>query len=280
MKGALKRQEHGLDIAMDYQEEQKQELEILESIYPDELTVLQAEYPGIQLQIDVTVDPVPMEDSSYTVDSISNRHILHVRFTLPDNYPDEAPVIDIEPEEVPKFNRGDGSDEEEEEENEVEYDDHGNPIVSDFENLPDKIHFDEFVEECVEKLNLQVEEDMLLGMQMCFALVSNIKDAAEQWFQERLSELEKEHDRMLLEKEQEEQKKFRGTKVTRETYLAWRSKFREEFGLDERDAQRRLQAHQGRLSGRQIFEQGLAGDEDMAEDEESVVSEGVKALAV
>lgn len=267
---------------MDYKEEQTQELEILESIYPDEFTVLNSEYPEIELQIDIKLDPVPLDDSSYTVDSITNDHILHTIFTLPENYPDEAPLIKIMPEEVPKFDRDDEDvdDEDDEDKDEIEYDDHGNPIVSKFENIPDKIHFDEFIPQCIEKLNEQIQEDMLLGMQMCFALISNIKDYAEQWFQEKLSELEKEHDMLLLEREKEEQKKFRGTKVTRESYIEWRAKFRKELGLDERDAQRRLAAHQGRLSGRQIFEQGLAGDEDLDEENESLISEGVKAIAV
>ncbi|CDO93993.1 unnamed protein product [Kluyveromyces dobzhanskii CBS 2104] len=266
---------------MDYKEEQSQEIEILESIYPDELTVLNSDYPNIEIQVDIKLEPVPLADSSYTADSITNHHILHATFTFPENYPDEAPVIKVVPEEVPKLDKDDEEDDEEEDgEDEVEYDDHGNPVVSRFENLPDKIHFHEFVPQCVEKLNGQIEEDMLLGMQMCFGLISNIKEYAEEWFQEQLSELERQHDILLQEREKEEQKKFRGTEVTRETYLEWRSRFRKELGLDVRDADRRLAAHQGRLSGRQIFEQGLAGDEDLDEDDETLITEGVKTMAV
>lgn len=262
---------------MDYEEEQRQELEILESIYPDELTLLSSEYPGIQLQVDVKLDPVPKEDSSFTADSISNEHVLHVQFNLPEKYPDEAPEILIEAEEIPK---NEAEEDEDEEEEEQEYDEHGNPIFSKFDNIPDKIHFDEFIPDFIEKLHIQIEEDMLLGMQMCFGIISNIKESGEQWFQERLSELEKEHDKIILEREREEQKKFRGTKVTKESYLEWRSKFRQELGLNERDEQRRLDAHHGRLSGRQIFEQGLAGDEDIAAEDESMLTDNMKTLQV
>lgn len=263
---------------MDYQEEQKQELEILESIYPDELTIIKDEYPGIEMQIDVRLDLVPMNNSSFTSDSISNEHILQVTFSLPENYPDEIPEISIEVEEIPKFEIEEEEEEEETEEVEQEYDDYGNPLVSKLENLPDKIHFDEYIPELIERLNVQIEEDMLLGMQMCFSLLSNIKELAEEWFQNKLNTLEKEHERQLLERERQEQKKFQGTKVTKNSYLEWRSKFREELGLDERDAKRRLAAHQGRLTGRQIFEEGLAGDEDLNDD--TALTENLEGLSV
>lgn len=263
---------------MDYKEEQIQELEVLESIYPDELTQVSSAYPKIHFQINLKLDLVPSADSTFTEHSISNDHYLLLDIKFPEEYPDVAPLIEITAEELPK--REQDSDEEEDDddndEDEQEYDDHGNPIVSTLENLPDKIHFDDFIPTLLSKVDGQVEGDMLLGMQMCFAIISNIKETSEAWFQDTLTELEKEHERKLLDREREEQKKFRGTKVTAESYLAWRTKFRKDMGLDERDNQRRLDAHNGRLSGKQIFEQGLDGGDD-AEVEEDL-AEGVKKL--
>ena len=66
----------------------------------------------------------------------------------------------------------------------------------------------------------------------------------------------------IKKREAEEQKKFTGTKVTKESFEKWRNGFRKELGLDERDRLRRLQAHNGRLTGRQMFEQGLVGTGD------------------
>ncbi|AET39327.1 Gir2p Ecym_4263 [Eremothecium cymbalariae DBVPG len=245
---------------MDYKEEQEQELEVLRSIYPEEVEVLCGEYPRIRFQVDLKLEVVPLERSSFTCDTISKEHHLVLEFQLPERYPEEAPEVKIEPYVVSM--EGGGEEGEGEEEEEQEYDDHGNLIVGKVENIPDLITFNEYVPKLMLDVHRQVEEDMLLGMQMCFALISSIKELSEDWFQRKLDSLEKEHERRLRERELEEQKKFRGTKVTRESYLAWRSKFRQELGLEERDAERRLQAHCGRITGRKLFEQGLDGEDD------------------
>lgn len=122
------------------------------------------------------------------------------------------------------------------------------------------------------QLESQIETDMLLGMQMCFALISSIKERCEQWYSEQLNKLEKQYELEAQEREKKEQAKFHGTKVTRESYLEWRSKFRQELKLDERDQVRRMKAHHGKLTGKQMFEQGVVGtgDEYMEEDDASV----------
>ena len=42
---------------MDYTGEQEQELEVLESIYPDELTVITKTYPEVHFKVDVKLEP-------------------------------------------------------------------------------------------------------------------------------------------------------------------------------------------------------------------------------
>ncbi|SCV04559.1 LAMI_0H17106g1_1 [Lachancea mirantina] len=245
---------------MDYKEEQLQELEVIESIYPDEFSCLDNEYPGIKFNVRINVEPQPFPDSSFTADSLSNDHYLDLQFSLPENYPDVAPKLEIE---CIEESRKDDDDEEDEDEEEIEYDENGNPIEAKLTNLPDQIHFQGYALRLTSQVEQQAEDEMLIGMQMCFAFVAWIKESCETWFQEELARLEREHERKLMAKEREEQKKFHGTKVTRETYLEWRNKFRKEMGLEERGEARKQVAHGGRLTGRQIFEQGLDGEEDL-----------------
>lgn len=244
---------------MDYQEEQTQELEVLESIYPDELTVSNGKYPTIQFQIYVKIEP-QLDDPS----SLTRAHAMVVNFQLPETYPDEAPTIGIEAVEESLIDE-DGEDDEKDE---PEFDDHGNRLVGKLHSLPDSIHFEEFIPELKVQLEEQIESDMLLGMQMCFTLVASIKDLCESWFVDELAKLEKQHELEMQAREKEEQRKFQGTKVTPSSFQEWRAKFIKELKLDERNDLRRQTAHNGRLSGRQIFERGLAGDIDDAEAED------------
>ena len=73
---------------MDYKEEQIQELEVLESIYPDELTTICQEYPKVQFSVRLLLDLVPLESSSYTQDSVSWDHYMVLNFKLPETYPE------------------------------------------------------------------------------------------------------------------------------------------------------------------------------------------------
>lgn len=243
---------------MDYSGEQEQELEVLESIYPDELEVFSRKYPGVKFKVDVKLEP-QLED----VSALTTEHTVCLQFTLPENYPDEAPVIGIEMEEA---RLGDDDEDDEDDDQEQAFDDHGNKVVRKLQSLPDQIHFDDYVDELSVSLQEQIENDMLLGMQMCFALISSAKELCETWFVDQLNELERKHELELQEREREEQKKFQGTKVTRESFLQWRSNFRAELGIDQRDAKRRQEAHHGRMTGRTIFERGLAGDDDETEE--------------
>ncbi|CAI4058311.1 Gir2p SKDI_04G3750 [Saccharomyces kudriavzevii IFO 1802] len=250
---------------MDYKEEQRQELEVLESIYPDELRILNDEYPKIKFEVDIKLEL----DTGDSTSPLTKEHTIVSGFKFSENYPDEPCMISLEAQEVAL---NDGEEDEGGDEEEIEYDDNGNRILKKFENLPDMVSFKGYLPELTVQLETQIETDMLLGMQMCFALISSIKEKCEQWYSEQLNKLEKQHDLEAQEREKKEQAKFHGTKVTRESYLEWRSEFRKELKLDERDQVRRMKAHHGKLTGKQMFEQGVVGtgDEYMEEDGASV----------
>ncbi|SCU93334.1 LAFA_0F15830g1_1 [Lachancea sp. 'fantastica'] len=251
---------------MDYNEEQTQELEVLESIYPDEFTIIKDSFPNIQFEVKLPLDLVPLDSSSFTQDSLTKDHWVVVNIKLPETYPDVVPMVSVSCEEVKKDGVESEDDDEDEDDSEIEYDDHGNPLISKLANLPDQVVFEEHARAVESQLESQANEDMLIGMQMTFALLSWIKESMERFFQEKLQELEREHERALAAREKEEQKKFHGTPVTKESYLKWRAKFREETGRNERDAARKNEAHGGKLTGRQLFEQGLDGSEDVEEE--------------
>lgn len=247
---------------MDYKEEQTQELEVLESIYPDELVINNSKYPNINFDISI---PLELIDMDPLADSLSKQHIININFILPETYPEAAPIINLKCEEIDLNENDDDEDEydnDDKDEPEQEFDDNGNKILSKLENLADQISFKDYLINCQVKIDETIEYDMLLGMQMCFTLISMVKDNCETWFIEKLHELEKQHELEIEKRELEEQAKFNGTKVTPESFINWRKNFRKELRLDERDAERRLSAHNGKLTGKQMFEQGVAGTSD------------------
>ncbi|QLG74492.1 hypothetical protein HG535_0G03750 [Zygotorulaspora mrakii] len=260
---------------MDYKTEQAEELEVLESIYPDteDLEILEKKYPDIRFTSKCELEP-QVEDFKFT-----ERLLLIVEFLLPEKYPDEAPIMKFHLEEEP-LEDADGESDEEREEEEQEYDEHGNKVERKLKNFADAVSFEHFIPELQARIEEQIEEEMLQGTQMCFALISSIKELSESWYTGEINKLKREHELELQKREREEQKKFQGTKVTRESYLEWRSKFREEWKLDEKDEQRRTQAHHGRLTGKQIFQRGLAGEFDEEESEVNTTAEKLKKSVI
>ncbi|GME77730.1 unnamed protein product [[Candida] boidinii] len=120
------------------------------------------------------------------------------------------------------------------------------------------VEFDEEdLKKLLRKLNEEAEEN--IGMPSIFALASSLKDQGEQLFESKLKEIIKQRDLELIEKEKEEQKKFNGTEVTTESFNNWRNNFRKELKIDERIHDRFKSIHQGKLTGKEIFEKGLAG---------------------
>ena len=109
-------------------------------------------------------------------------------------------------------------------------------------------------------------------MAMVFTLVSTIKDSAELLISERQAAAQAIKDVVAAQAEEEENRKFHGTAVTRESFLEWRARFRKEMEEEENkkreekeaeDKKRRVKIEE-RMSGRQLWEKGLVGkvDED------------------
>jgi RWD domain len=118
-----------------------------------------------------------------------------------------------------------------------------------------------------------------LGMQMIFTLVSTLKENTETLIADRQAAVRAVQEAQLLKQEEEENRKFHGTPVTRETFLEWRKGFRRE--MEEEEARRKAEAEadekrkkQGQaareerkaMTGRELWENGLVGKVDEEEE--------------
>jgi hydrogenase maturation factor len=119
-------------------------------------------------------------------------------------------------------------------------------------------------------------------MAMIFTLVTALKESAEQLVIERQGAVQAQKDQEAAQAEEEENRKFHGTAVTKESFLNWRENFRtdmaekekkekEERELDEKK-KRGGKLEEKKLSGRQLWERGLAGKGD---EEEEVVEDAL-----
>lgn len=128
-------------------------------------------------------------------------------------------------------------------------------------------------------------------MAMIFTLVSSLKDNAEQLIAERQAGARHEHEQRVLAQEAEENKKFHGTPVNPETFMKWRADFRKEMEelrtkQEEDDEAAEKKKNRGKdavtqLTGKQLWERGLAGKIEEDEDyDDDVPVEGVDKLKV
>lgn len=119
----------------------------------------------------------------------------------------------------------------------------------------------------ISKLNILVEES--LGLAMIFTLVSALKEEFIMLLDERVNRIEIAKAAAAAEIEAREQKRFEGTKVTRESFTAWNTNFKLEMARkkqEEEEMLRRQLAKAGtsterKLTGREMFE----GDTTLAE---------------
>ncbi|KAK3067843.1 Protein gir2 [Teratosphaeriaceae sp. CCFEE 6253] len=121
-------------------------------------------------------------------------------------------------------------------------------------------------------------------MAMVFSLVSALKDAAE-----LLAAVQALRDVESAKAEAEENRKFEGAKVTRESFLAWREGFRREMAevaalrvaeAEAEEKKRRGAKEEKKLTGRQLWQRGLAGNTVEEEEEGDDALEGVEKLKV
>lgn len=126
---------------------------------------------------------------------------------------------------------------------------------------------------------------------MIFTLISHIKESAEQLVLDSIAAELAVADAEKRKAEEEEDKKFSGRRVTRESFGEWRLAFRKEvMEKVEEEVRRREEGEMGqgkkrgvkedKLSGRELWERGLVGKID--EDEEGLhpVGEGVGGLKI
>jgi len=188
---------------MDYQEEQNSEVEALESIYEGDIKVLCRE-PQI-----VFVMPVKTDSSGGFGEPTDDDLLIYLKMSLTAKYPEEAPLLEILDQDPDDHGPRRGDDDSDSE------DDGPNPLDEHGLRGPLLEHLQETAEEN-------------LGMVMGFTLIS----AAAEWLTDKWdairNEQQEEKERIKRIAEEEERKRLEGTKVTVESFMAWKRKFDEE----------------------------------------------------
>jgi len=187
---------------MDYQEEQNSEVEALESIYEGDIKVLCRD-PQI-----VFVMPVKTDSSGGYGESSDDDLLVYLKMSLTPKYPEEAPLLEILDEDPDDDGHRNDDDSDDEDAGPNPLDEHG------------------LREPLLEHLAETAEEN--LGMVMGFTLIS----AASEWLTDKWDAIRKEQqdekERIKQLAEEAEKKRLEGTKVTVESFMAWKRKFDEE----------------------------------------------------
>jgi len=171
-------------IMTDYNEEQQMEMEALQSIYPDELEIIEEE-PQWSFKINIeSQDPERFPDFAMSSE---------LQFTYTPEYPDSAPLME----------------------------------VSDYENMDDME-----LQQLIDLMAATAEEN--LGMAMVFTIITSVQEHLTESMERGAREKEEAEERKKQEYEERERKRFEGTRVTVETFLAWKAKFDAERAEDRR----------------------------------------------
>jgi len=188
----------------DYRAEQKDEIEAIESIYSEEISIISDNPHRFTI-------PVKTEDFDEEERNGEGLWVL-LKFTFPDKYPDEAPEVEIEEEENMDENMRNG--------------------------LREKV--------------AEVAEENL-GMAMVFTIVSE----AIQWLGETQDRLKEEEEARIKkikdEADAEEQRKLEGTKVTIESFLAWKAEFDREMREKKGKELEKQEKKSKKKTGRELF---------------------------
>lgn len=187
----------------DYKEEQANEVEALEAIYPEEFKLICSD-PYHKFEMYMT------SQCREDIPDVSCK----VQFCFTPTYPDTAPDMEV-------VSIG-GVDEDEE---------------------------DELTAALVVHLTQQAEEN--LGMAMIFTLVSATSEWLTETTEQQATDIEQEKLRKIAEHEAIERKKFEGTIVTIETFMAWKTQFDAE--LEEKK----------KLKGKEIFDKNKPTGKDL-----------------
>ena len=206
----------------DCREQQLQELEALESMYASELTILCRQYPDISLRVEVRPESTEFE-------KLFGSSVANLQVSLPADYPNAGPSIDLSQLTAPQDGEEDGAEEE------LENRDEALLAV-----LVAKVH---------KELAAVVDES--LGMPMLFTLINAFQETLANVCA-RHTEAEEEVARQRAEHaEREEQKRFEGARVTKESFEKWNKAFLEELRLKRAREGKEIQSN--RLTGKQLF---------------------------
>jgi hypothetical protein len=241
-------------------EEQTEEREVLDSIFPEEITGPSSTYHNETIPLTPATDiseteyrvAIQLEVTENDEESTEEPPTL----ILSVSYPDVAPRLDLSaPPNAPKHKHLD--------------------IQEDKTRLLDG-------------LTATIEEN--LGMAMVFTLVTTLKDEAELLIAERQQAVQAEKDMQAAEAEAEENRKFEGTKVTIETYLEWSRRFKEEMAEEKKKQEEQREAEEKKkkgakeekkMTGRELWESGIATRAFVDEDDDGAdILEAVKKLKV
>lgn len=196
---------------MDYKEEQDNELEALESIYPEELEKISDKpYHCFRVLI---------KGEAKVRDNVKEATV-YVQITHTEKYPDEVPVMEV-------------VDEEE--------------ALDDF-----------MIDQLQETMKTEAEEN--LGMVMVFTLISVVQEKLNTLLEQQAQGEIDAIDEKKREEDEAERKKFEGTKVTVETFLAWREKFEADMN-DIKRQQGLLVKQSNKLTGIQLFQKDHTMDD-------------------
>lgn len=133
------------------------------------------------------------------------------------------------------------------------------------------------------RVDHQAEEN--IGMAMIYTLVSLLKEEATLLLKSKADKVSAAQAAESQRLEDAEQEKFRGTKVTPESFMAWHARFvaeqaqikaAVEEALRKEQAGRRGNVSDKKLTGRQLFE----GDKTLAESDAKYIDEGDREVDV
>lgn len=232
-----------------YLEEQRNEIEILQSIYPTELQILTEEPPArFAIRVDIN------DEDEIRPCALS----LSVEYTA--KYPEELPYFSIEL---------------------AEEEDGAREPPSEIEAVLEPVD----IEHLTDKLRETGQES--LGMAMVFTMATVLKELTVERLSSKTETLKRRKEARLQKEIEADQAKFIGTPVTRESFLGWKAKFDVEMKqrhLDNLAAQAASSIGGGKkaasagskkdssanLTGRELFEQ----DTSMALSDSKFVTEG------
>lgn len=184
---------------MSHKEDQLMEAEALESIFPNEIEVLETE-PFHKFKFSFRTD-------NYNEDEPEEGSTIEVSIKFTTNYPDEIPEI----------------------------------VIEESENLNDEEEFLTFLK------NTATEN---IGSPMVYTILVALTEKLNKDNEDRKTFEADEKDRLERQREEEELKRFEGTKVTVECFLKWKAAFEKE----QRELKKKDDSGSKKPTGKQLFE--------------------------